>query len=176
MRSLPGSGACACAGSGPHPRRSPGGPRAGRDQADSRGLAPPLAGGLNDGSDGPRPWLPRRRTNGSWEAARRRRPLGPSVSERRFLTPGPWVSGEWRARRPFRGPAGPSAAPGAHDSLKPRRPGCARKWGQAGRVSAGGRGGCPGKTRVRRSPACGAPEAVPGRCSGPVRGPGSRGP
>lgn len=104
MRSLPGSGACACAGSGPHPRRSPGGPRAGRDQADSRGLAPPLAGGLNDGSDGPRPWLPRRRTNGSWEAARRRRPLGPSVSERRFLTPGPWVSGEWRARRPFRGP------------------------------------------------------------------------
>lgn len=63
------------------------------------------------------------------------------------------------------GRAGPSTAPGAHDSLKPRRPGCARKWGQAGRVSAGGRGGCPGKTRVRRSPACGAPEAVPGRCT-----------
>ena len=44
---------------------------------------------------GARRWLPRRRTDGGWGAAGPRA-QGPSPCELRFLTPGPWYSGEWR--------------------------------------------------------------------------------
>lgn len=47
-----GKCACACAGEQALLRGCPGGPRERRDQEDSRRSAAPLAGGLNDGSDG----------------------------------------------------------------------------------------------------------------------------